>query len=131
MARWAHLVPSRTQQLSTVVAKVSPEGARIARCRAFFFYGPLRGFFSFCRSSFWRPSINKYVRAYACARTITEKSINKNNCGKLFAPSSWIESNRSKHPDRPYFLRKVLKIAKKWHFLIPFGDIWMLTKKCG
>ena len=60
-----------------------------------------------------------------------EKSINKNNCGKLFTPSSRIESNRSRHPDRPYFLRKVLKIAKKWHFLIPFGDIWMLTKKCG
>ena len=60
-----------------------------------------------------------------------EKSINKNNCGKLFTPSSWIESNHSRHPDHPYFLRKVLKIAKKWHFLIPFGDIWMLTKKCG
>ena len=36
MARWTHLFPSRTQKLSTVVAKVSL-WARIASCRAFFY----------------------------------------------------------------------------------------------
>ena len=36
MARWTHLFPSRTQKLSTVVAKVSNLLVRIARCRAFF-----------------------------------------------------------------------------------------------
>ena len=77
MARWAHLVPSRTQQLSTVVAKVSPEGARIARCRAFFFYGPLRGFFRFVDLLSGDLPINKYVRAYVCARTIKRKVLTK------------------------------------------------------
>ncbi len=38
MTRWFHLFPSRTQQLSTAVAKVSAPAGRIARCRAFFFY---------------------------------------------------------------------------------------------
>ncbi len=40
MTRWFHLFPSRTQQLSTAVAKVSAPAGRIARCRAFFFYRP-------------------------------------------------------------------------------------------
>lgn len=44
MARWSHLVPSRTQKLSTAVAKVSP-WERIARRRAFFFLPPFASSF--------------------------------------------------------------------------------------
>ena len=39
MARWSHLFPSRTQKLSTAVAIVVEESARVARCRAFSFMG--------------------------------------------------------------------------------------------
>ena len=35
MTQWTHLFPSRTEKLSTVVAKVAK--ARIARCWALFF----------------------------------------------------------------------------------------------
>ncbi len=56
MTRWFHLFPSRTQQLSTVVAKVSAPAGRIARCRAFFFYRLFfrrAFFFSFIKNSFY------------------------------------------------------------------------------
>ena len=70
-------IPNPAVKQSTVVAKVSPEGARIARCRAFFFYGPLRGFFRFVDLLSGDLPINKYVRAYACARTIKRKVLTK------------------------------------------------------
>ena len=90
MARWAHLFPSRTQKLSTAVAKVARVPSENSELLGFFFYGPLFAF----KNAFWRiSSLLEGIYSF-CASIRVKRGYNE--------PMRWKYLGASKETDHPF-----------------------------